>query len=342
MRKLWVLLSILFVTLLIGVLFWKNRNSTGAVDINAFQLRTPEKITRIHISPNDPKSGYVILEKTGEHTWIAKNDKKQYEADTHYVNRVLFWLMKKIEVKNPVPDKSKDAVSRDIIATGIKVIFYEDKDEVKTMYVGGSTPDGMGAFMHIPGNERPVVTQVPGFTGTPAIYFSNNLQDWRSSMLIDLDIPRIARLDVLWTEEPKSSFSIVMKDGDPQLLDASGRALSGKKNSMLAYLDMFKNVSRASGDMPGINRHPAQRDSIKRSQPFFSLSITDNTGKIRHLHLFRRAVSDETYSLKDKVGQLKRFETDMYWGMLEGEPEIWEMQDIVMRNRMKKLGDFLQ
>jgi hypothetical protein len=341
MKKLWVLISILVVTILIGVLFWKNRNSTGAVEINSLQLRNPEKITRIFLSPNNPQADFVTLEKTGEHRWIAKNDKKQYDADSHYVNRLLFWLMKKIEVKSPVSDQAEETVSRDIIAEGIKVVFYEGEEAVKTIYVGGTTADGLGSFMHLPGTDRPVIVQVPGFDGTPAVYFSNKLQDWRSSVLIDLDIPQIARLDVLWHEEPRNSFSILMKDGVPQLLDASGRALPGKKNSMLAYLDMFKNVARASGDMPGINRMPRLRDSIRQSQPFFSLSITDLQGKIKHLRMFHRAVSDETYALRDKIGQLKRFETDTYWGMLEGEPEIWELQDIVMRNRMKKLPDFL-
>src|SRR5205085_6319633 len=99
------------------------------------------------------------------------------EADTHYVNRLLFWLMKKIEVKNPVPDKAEESVSRDIISSGIKVIFYEGEQVVKTFYVGGTTPDGLGSFMHMPGTDRPVITQIPGFDGTPAIYFSNNLQD---------------------------------------------------------------------------------------------------------------------------------------------------------------------
>jgi hypothetical protein len=95
--------------------------------------------------------------------------------------------------------------------------------------------------------------------------------------------------------------------------------------------------------MEGWPNLPKQRaDTVLRSKPFCTLKLATRDGKSQTLELFRIPVSDETYAPEDRDGNLRLFEIEYYWARVNGTPELVQMQDAVLRNRLKKLTDFTQ
>lgn len=339
MKKIAIRLIILFSAILISVLLWRNRNQTNSITSADFALENPGIIDKIFLSSNDSKNGYVTLTKKTDGNWLVDNGSQKYAGDTQAINAFLFFVMKKLEVKNPVNDNALDNVNRELKLSGTKAVFYSKNKEIRTLYAGNPTADQLGTFMYLPGTERPCVIHITGFNGYLTPYFTTRINDWRSSVILDVPADQIKELSVKWNEDNSKSFAINMQGNNPVLKDASGKAIESSRNSTLAFLDMFTGISRESGEPAGINKYPEKKNAILNSKPFVEFIITKADGKTEHLKLFRREVGSETYSPEDKIGNLKQFETDTYWGVINNEQVLWIMQDAVIRNRLKTIQD---
>jgi uncharacterized protein YxeA len=341
MKRIKILIITLLVVLTAGFFLWKNVNHTSELDVKAFAIDKPSEITKIYFSPKNKKNPYLIFEKTPE-GWNLKNDKQEYVADTHNIHDLLFWLMKKVEVVSPVPDAAKNEVVKDISLNGIEAIFYVGEKEVKRIYVGGPTPSQEANYMYLPGNERPTIVHVPGHNGYLSPYFSTNIQQWRSLALLNIAPLNIKEVLIQWPRNPENSF-IIRRNGDEiTLYNGEGRKIDCRSNKLSAFLEAFQNVTHEAGEPAGINRNKAVHDSLLSSTPIFSLKIIDIHNKPITLNLY--PVSEEMMNHNQVRGLsgLEVYETEQYWANIQGQPEIWVMQDVIMRNRMKKLNNFLR
>jgi hypothetical protein len=336
---------ILFILILglAALIFWKNTDSTG-VGLDDFKM-SPEqtkKIDKIFISPNDADKGYITLTKVAQDKWNVTNGKESYATDTQYVTRILNWLLPRLQVKNPVNDAAVKYIERDMALNATKVVFYEGENVLKTIFVGGGTSDGYATHMYLPGSDRPCVVEIPGFAGTLNIYFNTDINNWKTTVLIDYPIHEIASLEVDWPFTPEQSFVISNKGENASILTKSGPLKNVSNNTILTYLNMFRKLSRESGATVGINTNPKAKSEVLKGGILFHLKITSISGTVENLDIYRRPVSTETYGLSDKVGKLKDFETDSYFARLNNDSEFFVIQDIVFDKIMKQAKDFVR
>ena len=341
MKRIGILISAIAILILVFLLLKKNINQTHALDPNAFRIDNPENIDRILLSPNNKKLDYILLYKENE-KWYVKNDKLTEPADTHSIRELLYWVLKKSQIKSPVSDSEKEGVTRDIALNGVKAVFYNGNSEVKTFYAGNPTPSQEATYMYHPDMERPSIVEITGFKGYLTPYFTLDFDAWRSPVILDVPSEQIKKVEILWPENPNQGFSITRENSALTLKDINGNAIKNVNNTkLLAFLERFQNVAREYGETAGINRKPAMRDSIIKNGHFFSLEITDVNGKRQGIRMFRMKTGAETYALDRRDGSVPNFETDTYWVQISGKKELWVIQGAIMNSRMKTLKDIV-
>lgn len=341
MKRLGILIAVLISALAAFFIFRKDLNHTGEIAAGDFALKYRPDIDKIFFASNDKTKGFLTFTKDQNQMWYVDNGKNKYPADTAFIIDLLRVVMPGLVVQNPVSDNSLDYINRKMSLSGVKVQFYSGNKELKTMYVGDRTADDLGTYMYLPGTKRPCIVKLPGHNGYLTPYFNTDIAAWRSLALIDVPAANIVSVKVDWPENPADGFTIYKNGDEPYMLDAGGNRVQANRNRMLAYLDMFTALTRESGEPAGINK-TAQRDSILASRPFFSLEVRKKDKHTDILNLYRMKTSSETYSPENRIGELKVYETETYWGTLKGSGEIWVMQDAILKNRMKKRSDFLR
>jgi len=347
MKRIRISLLILTIAVAVGIFLWRNLNHTGQVELKDFALKNPKSITKIFYAPNNASIPYLEMEKDANGIWWVKNKKTRYKADTASIHDLLYYIMENLQVKNPVNDAALEAINREMALQAVKAQFYSGTTLVKTIYAGGPTYDQYGTYMYLPkeGNDkkhdRPCVVIVPGHNGFVTPYFNTDINNWRTPALLDIKSNEIQSLHIKWTENRTESFFIEKIDGEFVLKNESGRQMNVNRNRLLSYLDMFTWVTREGGEIAGINNNKESKSALFASKPFFTIDILDNKGKRSVLNLYYRPITEETYSQESKTGELKTHEIETYWGVLGGTDEIWVVQDAILKNRMRKLSDFM-
>lgn len=343
MKRIIIAIGILLVVVSLFFLLKRNLNRTGNTDPGVLRLKNPKRVTKILLTPNNRKLSYILLyqDPKNENQWMVKNDQNVEFADTHSIRELLFWVMSKIEIKNPVSDGENENVTRDLKLNGIKAVFYNGDEELHTIYAGNPTPSQEATYMYHSSLDRPVVAGVGGFKGYLTPYFTIDFDAWRSPVLIDVPAENIKSVKVEWPENPDSGFEIRKKDGVSTLFTLSGQAVPGvKEASLMSYFERFQNLSREYGETAGINRKPASRDSILGSGHFFGIEIENNNGVKKKIRLYKMAVSRETYTPVLPDGSPRREETETFWVRVDDRKELWVMQGSIIRSRMKSISDF--
>src|SRR5262245_52910238 len=125
MKRIRLAIVVLVVAVAAGFLLWKNMNHTGSFGLKDFALEKPEHISKIFLAPNNNNKAYLILEKDKGGVWWVKNGAHTYKADTSSVNDLLFYVMRGLQIKNPVNDAALDGVNRDMALNAVKAQFYQ-------------------------------------------------------------------------------------------------------------------------------------------------------------------------------------------------------------------------
>ena len=337
MKRILITLSLLIAATAAFFLFKKNLNRTAETGSFDFALKKPAAITKIHYSSNNKNLGYLTFTKEADGNWWVDNGKKKFKADTSSLRDLLYYVMAKIEIKTPVNDASLDNVNRDLALNATKAQFYEGNELVLEFYAGGRTADDLGTYMYLPKHDRPCITQITGHDGYLTPFFNTDIQNWRSPVIFEAPASQIRSLQVLWNENPNESFTIQQNGEELTLTSSKGNILTSSRNRLLAYLDMFVSITREGGPPAGINNTP-QRDTILSGVPFFECKAVLQNGKTQHLKLYRRKISMESYSPETKIGELKVYETETFWGASGVEKEIWLLQDAILHKNLKTLS----
>lgn len=351
-KRLIITLSILFGSLLIGWILWKNPNSTNQIAQDAFALKNPNQVTSITLSPNDPKQPFLILEKV-DNVWYVKNKSERFVADTNNIHHLLYNVSAKLQVKNPVSNKALKHVTRFIATRGIKVIF-KSGDEEHTLFVGPPTTNEMATYMYLPNTELPCEIVVPGFTGYLTPNFTNNIQAWRAPDLVNEDPSNIAKLTFNYTNYPEKSFSIESQKDHFNLLNHANQVQNGNQALLSGYLELAKNITREVGDIPAINNNKRMKDSLLNFPPLFTIryelknpsaTTTANPNfkgnkKEIILSFYPIPNGEEEIQMQVVPNEARTLTTQLFWVKSSLDNTIWTVQELILKNRIKTIQDF--
>lgn len=324
-----------------SLLLWRNMDHTSNWKPDLFALKNPNEITKFTFTPNNAKRPPLSFEKINNQ-WFVFDQHARYPADTNSIHLLLKWAMPKLRIKLPTSDEEKKTVTRNLTLNGVKATFFAGNEPVHTIYVGGSTQSNEATYMYFPETERPCVIEVPGFQGYLTPYFNTDIQVWRSVYLFSSDPSNIKSLKVTYPNNPKESFNIQQIGDELSLLNSEGRKVDAKRGLIAGYLLLCKDFAREAGAVAGINREQTQKEAVLKSTPLAIFEYTTVQNQTTSIAIYPVPSGYEDVTINATPTETTTNQTELFWVKSNNDPYIWMAQDIVLRNRLKKMSDFLQ
>ena len=249
-----ILILIIFVT--IGN---KNSNQTSSLHMDArnFAVSDTNLITKITLKNRNLE--YIELSRI-DTDWILNDS---LIANQNLINIVLKTI-KEMRIKRPISRAALPHIIKRMNIQNTELNIFQKNKKIKTIYIGGETPDQLGTFMMLDGGKEPYIMHIPGFSGYLSSRFSCDEHVWKSKQLWHKKI-----MEAEYTLD-ETTYQINLKHL-PEL----------NKIYCESFLTENKNF---------------EINSIIQRKPFFTLKTTDSEGNIDLLYCIRKKpVNKEKY-----------------------------------------------
>lgn len=320
----------------IGILscFSGCRNSTDdSKEAQEFALDNPGTIDQIFLSR---KGGIPITLTKKKSDWFLNDS---IRVSDQKLNMLLYETAPKLSVKGPVPKTARNHVIRRMAALGTKVEFWKNKTIIKTYYVGGTTPDQLGTYMWIEGAKDPYIVHIPGFNGYLNSRYILDPNEWLSKELFQWTAAEIHSVSLEYPAHPEWSFMFTRKKGSIDVtVDAIHHNKPVNTSAVLGYFSQFNGVY-CEGFPTGLSN--SFKDSLKASTPFAILSLQPEKGSSKTLKIYRKAAGSNMYNLYDDEGNQILHDPERFYAIMEGDPRILYIQELVFKNILIHYTEFL-
>ena len=311
MKKTLVLLSSLLILIGLGIFATRLLSKKGKSD---------EKIADFNFEIKDTSSidAITITEPSGQKIALVRNGKKWEPQDggcvqQHLVTNVLDAAFN-IRFKGYVPERAVPNVMKTMATIGTQVDFYSEGDRIKTWYIGTSTPDHYGTYMLVDTEESgksdlPVIMEIKGVKGIIGPRFFADPRRWSCTEIFHLEIAQIQKVAVQFSEKKQRNFTVTKSGGKFSVTNNGNKLNYIDTNMVFRYLHNYKKIHF---DVPNFDLSKKQVDSVKRSQPFCTLTVTKTTGKPMRLRMFR-AKSETGNETIDDFGEKVTHDVNRFW-----------------------------
>jgi hypothetical protein len=325
MKKKNTILGIVLVALLIaaGLVYFNSHTSTIADEpLTDFAIEDTAQVTKVIITDHFGKSA-VVERVPGQRLWRLNG---KYQAREDAVNLMLK-TFNRIRIRGNVSDSSRDNMMKLLATSGKRVEIYTGGDEpAKIWYVSIPTPDHTGTIMllEIPGigrSEEPYITHLEGFTGFLSTRFFTDEMEWRYTGIFEYPHLEVSKVHMINHLIPADSWEVRFGGGNN--LELYSCDAIGNCNQKISRFDtvavknqllLFKKVHVESFNT---QLSAATCDSLRATQPAYTLSVTDNAGQTATIDLLMKMAAKPT---EDDYGNIIPFDLDYYWARTqEGE-----------------------
>ena len=108
-------------------------------------------------------------------------------ANQNLINIVLKTI-KEVRIKSPIARAALPNIIKRMAIQNTELNIFKKNKKIKTIYIGGETPDQLGTFMMIHGAKEPYIMHIPGFNGYLSSRFSCNENIWKSKRIFNQKI----------------------------------------------------------------------------------------------------------------------------------------------------------
>jgi hypothetical protein len=292
-----------------------------------FAIKDTSQVDQVQITEANGNS-IVIQRRTTPDVW--KLNSGDFDAREDAIELILETIFR-IKIKQEVDENSRDNVINQIATSNKKVNFYRNNASLpfKTYYVGNSTPDKLGTFMVVSENidgemikSNPYIVYKPGMYGHLESRFFSDSNEWRSTAVFKYGRGTISRIHLQFFEEPQKSHVVeVDQKGGLKLFANTGEAVSTFNiKSVQRYVTLMMRLNY-EGMNKELSMHEA--DSVMRSKPLYSISVTDINGSVKKVLVHRKKAPP---GLTDYKGDPILWDKDRYWGHVEGRTVLMKLQ----------------
>lgn len=294
-NKITLILIAILAVLAIVLLIFNSRKSTMNKAETQFAIDDTASVTKVFLANKMGKS--VKLVKQPDGTWQL-NDK--YVATIENV-RLLLATARNIRMQAPISKAGHNNMVKRMATASVKVEFYQKvyfidfwgmkffpyEKCTKRYYVGDPTMDNGGNFMMLDGAKQIYVVALPGFRGFVSPRYSFIEADWRDHTVFSAKLSQIKEVKYEFPKAPKESFKIVALGSRRfNLVRLSDNAVAPKYDTakVIDQLMLFRSLKYEAfvTDM-----EPLKKDSILRFNHFQTLTLTENSGKVTKVRMYR-------------------------------------------------------
>ncbi len=311
MKKLIILLvSITVVGGLVYIAFdLMNKQGKSDSELIEFGYEDVSHIDKIIIS--DPYSHTFEVQKQENGEWVAPDGSCIQQTNVEFI----LDAFRNIQFKGYLPEGAKKEHIKRMSAHNTKVEIFEDGEWSKTWYIGNATMDHYGQIMLLDSreygkSENPVIMKLRNLKGIIEPRFFADPRKWLCTDMISLNIDKIKKIDVSFKKQPVRSFS-VENNNRHFVVKQNGKVLENIDTSMVfRYLNNFEDLNFNS---PNYSLNERQVDSVKQSQPFCVLTVTETGGKTTRYPMFTIPSEDESVN---EFGNVVNTNNDKFWCLL--------------------------
>ncbi len=182
MKKIYFYLSIIFVLLLLiafGIIK-SQKTSSLRIDKRNFSIQDTLLINQITIENRSLEKIKLNRDHNADQ-WILNDS---LIANQYLIN-LLLKTIKSMKVKKPIARAALPNIIKRMAVQNTRVDIFQKNKKIKTIYIGGETPDQLGTFMMIDGAKEPYVVHIPGFNGYLSSRFSCKEELWMSKKIFN-------------------------------------------------------------------------------------------------------------------------------------------------------------
>lgn len=309
------LLATLLILVAIAVYFFVSKSSgTIKNELKDFAIKDTASIDKIFISDY---TGDKSTLTRGDNYWVVDGTHKARPESIELILNTIY----RLAVKSPVAKAAQNNVIREIATKSIKVELYQGGEKpTKTYYIGGATQDSQGTYMVLETNgERssvPYIMHLPGFYGfLNTRFFASSLQ-WRDAAIFTYQPEEIKSIEVEYYEKPEESFRIEKNMNQLSVIDGLTKQPMKNidTNKVYQYMSMYEKVYYEMVVLDELK--PIQQDSIKNTNPIFTIKLTDIYGKSTQIKAFHMR---NYKNLMDNQGNPHPYDLDRMYGLLNDE-----------------------
>jgi hypothetical protein len=273
-------IALIIALLLGGFTFWmvthRDRSSV-AKELRDFAYSDTGSVTKLFLADKTTRS--VTLTREKDNSWTVNG---KYKARPDAVKNLLR-VIHDISVRQPIGNKMKQTVLKQLATGSTKCEIYAGDKLVKQFYVGSETPDMMGTYMllsdvsdpdDIVNSSEPFDIEIKGFNGYLTPYFFTKESEWRDRTAFHYFAPDIRSIKVEHAGEPENSFIVTQAAGSKSfgLQALNGKPLPFDTIAVKQFISYFGQIGFENFETSLL---PATKDSILHSTPAHKITVTD-------------------------------------------------------------------
>ena len=332
MKNKWVYIIFSILAIIALVIYFSNHSGTIKKELRDFAVEDTSSITKIFMVDKD--NIQVTLDRKEACKWMV-NGKYYARPDAM---KVLLETIASVDVKSPVGKAALPNVIKQLATHSVKVEIYKGSELSKVYYIGGATQDQTGTYMVLENSSVPFITHKPGFMGYLTGRYFTDEEMWRDNAVFLYSFKDIASVEVKISSTPEKSFTALNEGNNVfSLLDNQGKSVNGYDAQLVKeYMAGFKKVRCESYSKAFT---PQRLDSLLKTQPIGSLSVTNRKGEVNKLKLYFRPNFSE--ALDDK-GNILPYDPDAMYGVLNDDKQVVVCQYFVFDPLMKDIMYFFK
>jgi hypothetical protein len=267
--------------------------------------------------------GKIFIADMQGHTIELVRDGSQWKMNGKYTARkdatdVMLTTLRAMTVRYPVPDAARKTVINSLATKNRKVMVYDlDDKPIKTFYIGQPTTDNVGNYMLLEGADNPYAVEIPGFQGTLETRFITDTLELRSRSVLAIPFTALAKVSVVYTASPDSSFAIDVTQSDSFRVynPVTGIALPRKnvnKDKLFEYMSFLKEVNAEAFE----TNNPI-KVTILAQRPFCTLTVKRRDGKTQTIDCYHKPIDRRSKLPGDTNVSTAAYDTDRFYGLVD-------------------------
>lgn len=338
MKKYLPYIVVIIVLAVAAVWFIKNQ-SKGTINEREgnFAVKDKNEISKIILSETD-KQPIEISNSNG--LWMVNG---KYAAREDMIENLLDAAVR-VTSLCPVPSAAHDNVIRALMTHHVRVeIFDKNNKSIKSYWVGGPTTDGQNTFMLLEDEgqpaSRPHMTYIPGFKGYLSPRFETDVETWRTRALFNYKEEDIKSLSVEYTADEKNSFSITKITSDSFAVSPTNEKFRINDSYQQKYIRQYLNFY-SSIYIEAFMNDLDNKDSIVKSVPFSTITITETDNSVNKVKLYRMPVNKRSKMQFDANGNPMAYDIDHFFASIHDDKDLALVQYYTCGTLLRNYKDF--
>ncbi len=315
---------LVLVTVGTGVLWYLDDNPGNIAenDQAEFAIEDTSEVVKIFIADN---FGTTLLEREkGDEYWVLNSEFKARKSSTD----LLLKTFDRAAVKGAVPEKMRGTVIRNLASSAKKVEIYTGGgDPEKIWYVGSATPNHTGTYMLLetPSEgkaEEPFVVHMEGFTGFLTTRFFTNEDEWKYTGIFSYPNRTLQSISFNDQKEEHKSYKLISDtSGVLDLYINEGKEIG--YSDTLRVQEQFLRFKKVHFESFNSRLTVEQEDSLKLTNPDFSITCTDIEGVATSVFLYEKD-EEQLYGVTED-GQVVLVQTFVFNPLIVGIQELLQI-----------------